>query len=65
MKVQIDQEKCCSSGMCALNVPEIFDQRDEDGVGVVLEPSPPDQFQDAVRHAAALCPSGAIVVQDD
>lgn len=65
MKVQIDQELCCSSGMCALNVPEIFDQRDEDGVGVVLEPSPPDRLQNAVRHAASLCPSGAITVQDD
>jgi ferredoxin len=64
MKVRIDQEKCCSSGMCALNVPAIFDQREEDGVGVVLEPAPPDALQDEVRHAAALCPSSAIIVEE-
>ncbi|MFV8050505.1 ferredoxin [Mycobacterium sp. 48b] len=64
MKVTVDQDKCVSSGQCVLNASEVFDQRDEDGVVVLLEPTPgPDQTDNA-RRAAAACPALAIEIQD-
>ncbi|MED5813395.1 ferredoxin [Mycolicibacterium sp. 050232] len=64
MKVTVDQDKCVSSGQCVLNASEVFDQRDEDGVVVLLEPEPgPDQIDNA-RRAAEACPALAIEIQD-
>lgn len=40
MKVTVDQDVCASSGNCVMNAPELFDQRDDDGVVVLLNPSP-------------------------
>ncbi|CAM5507981.1 ferredoxin [Streptomyces canarius] len=36
MKVHIDEHKCVASGQCVLVAPDVFDQRDEDGVAVLL-----------------------------
>lgn len=64
MKVTVNQDKCVSSGQCVLNAADVFDQRDEDGVVVLLEPTPgPDQIDNA-RRAAAACPALAIEIQD-
>ncbi|MCV7202551.1 ferredoxin [Mycolicibacterium peregrinum] len=64
MKVIVDQDKCVSSGQCVLNASTVFDQRDEDGVVVLLEPTPgPDQTENT-RRAAAACPALAIEIQD-
>ena len=64
MKISVDQDKCVSSGQCVLNATDLFDQRDEDGVVVLLEPDPgPDQTENA-RRAAAACPALAIDIQD-
>ena len=60
MKVSVEEGKCVASGQCVLLAPEVFDQRDEDGVVVLLEDSPAaDQF-DSVREAAVVCPAAAI-----
>ncbi|MGV0814977.1 ferredoxin [Mycolicibacterium boenickei] len=64
MKVTVDQDKCVSSGQCVLNASEVFDQRDEDGVVVLLEPDPAPDQTDSTRRAAAACPALAIHIQD-
>ncbi|MEV0051254.1 ferredoxin [Saccharopolyspora shandongensis] len=64
MKVTIDQDKCVSSGQCVLAAEEVFDQRDEDGVVVLLNENPPAELAEDVRQAAVLCPALAIVVED-
>jgi ferredoxin len=64
MKVTVDQDKCISSGQCVLNASEVFDQRDEDGVVVLLSDNPGDEQADDVRKAAAACPSLAIHIED-
>lgn len=64
MKVTVDQDKCVSSGQCVLNAGEVFDQSDEDGVVVLIDPAPgPDQADNA-RRAAAACPALAIAIHD-
>ncbi|MCV7176927.1 ferredoxin [Mycolicibacterium sphagni] len=64
MKVTVDQDKCVSSGQCVLNASDVFDQRDEDGVVVLLAPSPPADQADNARRAAAACPAQAIYVEE-
>lgn len=64
MKVIIDQDKCVASGQCVTAAAEVFDQRDEDGIVVLLNETPSDDLADAVHLAAAVCPALAIVVED-
>ncbi|MEV7009135.1 ferredoxin [Streptosporangium sp. NPDC051022] len=65
MKVIVDEGRCCGAGQCVLIAPEVFDQRDEDGIVVLLEPEPAADRHAAVREAAAVCPAAAIRVEDD
>ncbi|MEW9553949.1 ferredoxin [Nonomuraea sp. NPDC050783] len=64
MKVTVDEDKCCGAGSCVLIAPEVFDQRDEDGIVVLLEPEPGADRHAAVREAAAVCPALAIEVSE-
>ncbi|KRV49158.1 ferredoxin [Wenjunlia vitaminophila] len=61
MRVEADTEVCVGSGMCALTASHLFDQSDEDGSVILLDPEPsaPDA-QRAVREAVGRCPSGAL-----
>ena len=64
MKVTVDQNICASSGNCVMNAPEVFDQRDEDGVVVLLNAHPPAEQAEGARRAAAACPALAIRIED-
>jgi ferredoxin len=64
MKVTVDQDKCVSSGQCVLNAGEVFDQRDDDGVAILLDDSPADEQAVNVRNAAAVCPAMAIDIEE-
>jgi ferredoxin len=64
VKVTVDQDKCVSSGQCVLNASDVFDQRDDDGVVMLLTDNPPaEQFENA-RKAAAACPALAIDIEE-
>ncbi|MFG2494541.1 ferredoxin [Streptomyces caniferus] len=62
MKIIIDENKCVGAGQCVLAADEVFDQRDEDGIVILLAPSPPDDLSDRVEDAALRCPALAIEV---
>jgi ferredoxin len=64
MKVSVDQDKCVSSGQCVLNASEIFDQRDDNGVVLLLNDSPSSEQAANVRNAAAACPALAIDIEE-
>lgn len=64
MRVTVDQDRCVASGQCVMAAAEVFDQRDEDGVVVLLGTEPPVERADDVRHAAAVCPAAAIHVEE-
>ena len=64
MKVTVDQDICASSGNCVMNAPELFDQRDEDGVVVLLNANPPAEQSESARRAAAQCPALAIHIEE-
>lgn len=64
MKIKADTEVCVGAGMCVLTLPEVFDQSEDDGTVVLLDPDPPAHRDAAVRRAVQLCPSGALSVSD-
>ncbi|ACU36819.1 ferredoxin [Actinosynnema mirum] len=64
MKITVDEGKCCGAGSCVLAAPEVFDQRDEDGVVVLLDPEPGVELHQAVHEAASVCPAAAIALAE-
>ena len=63
MRVAVDQDRCIAAGQCVAAAPDVFDQRDEDGVVVLLKATPDADEEDDVRRAAVVCPALAIQVQ--
>ena len=64
MRITVDEDRCCGAGTCVLLAPDVFDQRDEDGIVVLLNDNPPDELAADIHQAAAVCPALAIVVED-
>ncbi len=64
MRVAVDQDKCVAAGQCVAAAPDVFDQRDEDGVVVLVKAIPDAAEENDVRRAAAVCPALAIQIQD-
>ena len=64
MKVSVADEKCVAAGQCVLLAPQVFDQREEDGVVVLLDETPGPELHDAVRESAMVCPAAAIHVAE-
>lgn len=64
MKVTVESDKCIASGQCVYNASEVFDQRDDDGVVVLLNENPPADQAGPVREAAKFCPALAIHIEE-
>lgn len=62
MRITTNTDVCVGAGMCALTAPDIFDQ-DDDGLVMLLTPSPPEELREAINEAVLLCPSGALSVR--
>ncbi|KOG34188.1 ferredoxin [Streptomyces resistomycificus] len=62
MRITVDEVKCCGAGQCVMVAPDVFDQRDEDGVVVLLDAEPPAVLRPAVHEAASVCPAAAIAL---
>ncbi|MGW1497864.1 ferredoxin [Streptomyces mirabilis] len=60
MRVELDEPKCVASGQCVVASPEVFDQREDDGVAILLAEEPGAELLDGVREAVAICPAAAI-----
>lgn len=63
MRITVDTDRCCGAGQCALTAPELFDQRDEDGVVVLLNATPSADQRAAAEEAAQVCPAAAIALR--
>lgn len=63
MKIKLDTSRCVASGMCAFTAPEVFDQRDDDGVVVLLREEPSEAQHEAVEQAALACPAQVIAIE--
>ncbi|GAA1255893.1 ferredoxin [Sphaerisporangium rubeum] len=64
MRITADTSRCVGAGMCVLTAPALFDQDEDDGTVVVLDPAPPPAVQPAARRAVRSCPSGALSIEE-
>jgi len=64
VRVRVDQGLCIGSGSCVEVVPAVFDQNEDDGIVVLLQPEPPEELHAAVRQAAQICAAHAIFVEE-
>ncbi|MFB6894059.1 ferredoxin [Kitasatospora sp. NPDC056327] len=65
MQVNVERDRCCSSGQCVMTAPEVFEQDDRDGLVRALVSVVPAARSADARLAAELCPGGAITVTED
>ncbi|SDZ48131.1 ferredoxin [Herbiconiux ginsengi] len=66
MQIQIDESRCISAGSCVMAGPDVYDQRDEDGVVVVLDHDPQGvESRRQAREGAAVCPARVITIIND
>ncbi len=65
VRILADQDICCGSGVCAMRVPDVFDQDERTGIVVVLVPEPPPELHVAVRGAVTHCPSLALRIEGE
>lgn len=64
MHVVVNESRCIAAGQCVLNAPEVFDQREDDGIVEILNAHPGIEQHGAVRLAARLCPADVITVSE-
>jgi ferredoxin len=64
IKIHVDEHKCVGAGQCVMAAPQVFDQREDDGVVVLLQVHADAGLEPSVRKAADLCPAEAIRVED-
>jgi ferredoxin len=60
VRVLLDQVACIGSGQCVLTAEDVFDQRVEDGIAVLLVDELPDERTDELEEAVLICPAQAI-----
>jgi ferredoxin len=51
VKVSVEPDKCIAPGQCVMAAAEVFDQRDEGGIVLLLDAEPSTALADDVRHA--------------
>ncbi|MCA1273223.1 ferredoxin [Streptomyces sp. 7G] len=65
MRVELDQPKCVAAGQCVVAAPDVFDQRDDDGIAILLTDRPGEDLYEEVREAVAVCPAAAITLVEE
>lgn len=63
IEVEVDEARCVGGGQCVMAAADVFDQRDDDGVVILLDANPPEDRLEAVRRAELVCPAAAIRVR--
>lgn len=65
MRVIAQTQKCIASGTCVLTCPQIFEQRDEDGVVHVVDEHPSLDLLTRVKQVIDLCPAQVFRLEDE
>lgn len=63
MKVRVDPLVCEANAVCVGLAPEVFDLDDDDQLHI-LQPTPPADQVDRVRHAVRSCPKAALTMDE-
>ncbi len=62
-RIRIDESLCIGAGRCVVQAPELFDQREEDGIIILLQETPDGALYDRAIRAAAQCPARVIEIE--
>ncbi|MFD7666098.1 ferredoxin [Streptomyces sp. NPDC059788] len=60
LRISVSRDRCVGAGMCVLTAPGVFEQDDEEGLVLLLQPAPAPEHRAAARMAVGLCPAAAI-----
>ena len=63
IRIHVDPEKCVGAGHCVRAAAEVFDQREDDGIVVLLMAEAPEHLAPNLKKAERLCPSQAIRIE--
>jgi ferredoxin len=63
MKVEVDQMKCMTAGMCVKTCPEVFRFQEGSKRATVLFEEIPQRFENKCLQAARSCPNKAIIIR--
>ena len=63
IRIHVDVERCVGAGHCVRAAADVFDQRDDDGIVVLLTGEAPDHQAAALQKAERLCPAQAIRIE--
>ena len=63
IRIHIEEERCVGAGHCVRAAASVFDQRDDDGIVVLLVAEAPDAMRAKLEKAEELCPSQAIRIE--
>jgi ferredoxin len=65
MRIVADTSRCAGAGQCVLTDPALFDQSEDDGTVIVLNPEPAGaQEVSRARQAVHVCPSQALALRE-
>ncbi len=62
MKVEVDQKKCDTTGVCVKECPEVFRFQEGSKKATVISEAIPLGLQEKCIEVAKMCPNNAIVV---
>jgi ferredoxin len=65
VEVKIDLDLCAGYGNCVDAAPDVFQMSDDSDIAEVLIPHPEPDLEEAVRKAARVCPSDAVILIED
>lgn len=65
MRVRVDDAKCQGHTLCAVNAPQVFELRDDDGHSFVPHQQVAPENEAAVRAAYESCPERAIILIEE
>jgi len=63
MELKVDPLVCEANAICVGLAPEVFDLDDDDNL-TILQPHPPADQLDRVRHAVRSCPKAALTLSE-
>lgn len=64
MKVEVDQMKCRTSGMCVKECPDVFRFQEGSKRAAVIVECIPTRLEQKCRDAARKCPNNAINITE-
>ena len=62
MKIEVDQRKCGTAGICVMECPEVFRFQEGSKKATVILKEIPERLRQKCREVARKCPNEAIIV---